>query len=49
MKGRAERVCVEDGEATGGSEGNAACILVEAVVVGGLCVDGRGGRERGWS
>jgi len=44
-----ERVRVKDGVATGGTEGEAACILVEAVVVGGLCMERRreGGREGG--
>jgi len=41
VKGRAERVSVEDGEPTRGSKGDTTCILVEAVVVDRLYMEGR--------
>jgi len=45
MERRTERVRVKDGVA-GGTKGEAACVLVKAVVVGSLCREGsEGGRE----
>ena len=45
---RTERVRVEDGVATGGTKGEAACVLVKAVVVGSLCREGSEGGSEGW-